>query len=193
MSGLLAIDAWVKDVAIPLLGAALTAAGIVIPLLLQRRRERREEVLLFEKALRALHRDATLLVEHAQLLVAKSKTGDPVTDEDIAGISSTRERLFQRLFDDPRVYDAYFSSESWMTQKAGEKLLLLLGEIDVRLRRLQTTRAIDLFTMFGLYLLQYGGEQDPEERASLKAAMDDLRGANSEIKKVSSAIFPDWD
>jgi hypothetical protein len=191
MSGLLAISTWVTDVGIPLVAAALTAAGIVVPLLYQRRRERREAEGLFEKALLSLHRDATFLVERAGLLVAKMGN-EPITDEDIAGISSARERLFRRLFDDPRVFDAYFSSESWMTRRAEEKLLLLLGEIDVRLRQLRTTRAIDLFTLFGLYLLQYAGEQDPKARASLEAAMASVREADAEVDAVSSAIFPEW-
>jgi hypothetical protein len=179
--GFLAISPWLKDVVIPLIAAALTAAGIVVPLWYQRRKDRAEEARRFDKALLALHRDAAFLAKRADLLVTKGHTGEAVTDQEIDAISSARERLIKRLFDDPLIYDAYFGRKSWLTGQTEATLLLLLGEIDTRLRRLQTTRAMDVFTLFGLYLLQYAGETDPAVLADLTAAIGGLRQADSEV------------
>lgn len=178
--GLLAISPWLKDVAIPLLAAGLAAAGIVGPLIYQRRKERGEEARQFNKALHAVHRDAAFLGKRTDLIITKVAVKEAVTDEEVDVISNARERLFERLFGDPLVYDSYFGRKSWLTPETEPTLLLLLGEIDSRLRRLRTTRAMDKFTLFGLNLLQYAGETDPEVLADLKAAIARLREVDPE-------------
>jgi hypothetical protein len=172
---LLAVDAWLTDVAIPLLAAVLTAAGIVGPLWYQRQKDRAEKDNAFGKALQAINRDAAFLVERLGLLVRRDHANEHVTDEEIDVISSVRERLMTRLFDDPRVYDAYFGRRAWLTQETEPTMLLLLGEVDSRLRGLQTTRETDTFTLFGLYLLLYAGETDPAEVAKLADEIRQLR------------------
>jgi hypothetical protein len=188
--GIIAVVAWVKDVAIPLVAAAITATGIVIPL----RQERRKTVVIqqeqldrerehFDKGVRALHRDVAFLVARAGLIVEKMTDGSEVTDEEIDVILGADRRWIARMFDDPTMWDAYFLREAWLKPERHRHLLLLLGEIDARLRRLRETRTIDLFTYFGLLLVQYAGEKDPAAAASLGEAIAALADGDREARE----------
>ena len=94
MSGLtlLAVSSSVKDVLIPLVAAAVTAGGIVVPLWVQRSRDRKSEAAAYDKALRSIHRDAAFLVEQIQLIGLRGRNNETVGVDELAPATSASTR-----------------------------------------------------------------------------------------------------
>lgn len=192
MQLVIAVSSLVSDVAIPLLAAGITAAGIVVPLWVQRQRDRKAEADTHQKALRSIHRDAAFLAEQVQLVAVRHKQKETVSAEDVAVAMSASARLFSRLFDDPRVFDSYFYGPGKPEIASESKLLLLLGEFEARIKRLATPQGTWL-TIFAADLVTYFGEENEQQRDDLRGALRLLveQDREGEVRTFGSEIFPD--
>jgi hypothetical protein len=186
----LGVSELVKDVAIPVVAAIITAVGIVVPLLVQRSRDRNEEAEIYQKALESIYRDASFLVEQVQLAALRHAQQETVSSDELAATTSASTRLFSRLFDDPRIFDSYFHGSGTPGIANESKLLLLLGELEVRLKRLATPEGL-WFTLFAAQFVKYFGEEDEEQRRDLREALRMITEQDPEAKALASAICPE--
>lgn len=186
---LFAVSSLIKDVVIPLLAAAVTATGIVVPLLAQRNRDRKETSVAYERALRSIHRDAAFLVEQVQLIGLKHAKGEDVSVDQLAPVMTASARLVSRLFDDPRIFDSYFRGPGKPEIVSVPKLLLLLGEFEVRLKTLASAPNV-ILPLFVASLLTYFGEEDGKEREELRRAMTLSLDGDKDIRALASAVVP---
>lgn len=85
-------------------------------------------------------------------------------------------RLVSRLFDDPRIFDSYFRGPGKPEIVSVPKLLLLLGEFEVRLKTLASAPNV-ILPLFVASLLTYFGEEDGKEREALLSTTTSPAGA----------------
>jgi hypothetical protein len=181
---LLAVSDIVKSVAIPLLAAIIAAVGIVLPLGLvarnerikiglqrdadrekyrqERESERRDEERRraqersdrIAQAVEGTRRDVLLLRELITILSAQyAAEPESLDDETIATVRAARERLFAGLHENPELFATLVPDELQVGRRL-EKLMLLLGLLECRLREFEQTHRLDTgFTLFGLDFL----------------------------------------
>lgn len=181
---ILAVSDLIKSVAVPLLSAVIAAVGIVLPLALvarnerikiglqretdrekyrqERESERRDEERRraqqrsdrIAQAVEGTRRDALLLRELITVLsVQYTPESESLDDETIATVRAARERLFSGLHENPELF-ATLVPDELQTGRRLEKLMLLLGLLECRLREFEKSQRLDTgFTLFGLDFL----------------------------------------
>ena len=212
---LFAVSDTVKSVAIPLLSAIIAAVGIVLPLALiarnerikiglqrdadrvkyrqERESERRDEERRraqqrsdrIAQAVEGTRRDALLLRELITVLSAQyAAEPENLDDETIATVRAARERLFSGLHENPELFATLVPDELQIGRRL-EKLMLLLGLLECRLRKFEQTHHLDTgFTLFGLDFLVRA--VDP---ASLHADTLDTLQALAKGDEEAAAFF----
>jgi hypothetical protein len=180
----LAVSGVIRSVAVPLLSAFIAAVGIVLPLALvarnerikiglqrdadhekyrmERESERDEEERhrtqqrsdRIAQAVEGTRRDALLLRELITVLSAQQASEpESLSLETIATVRAARERLFSGLHENPELFATLVPAELQAGRRL-EKLMLLLGLLECRLREFEQTQQLDTgLTLFGLDFL----------------------------------------
>lgn len=192
---IVAVSSVTKDVVVPLVAAGITAIGIALPILLFRRQElakvriqsKDAESVAVEREIAMLRNDAFLLRELFQRFGLETKR---LTSSQQRVIESARDRAFQRIYANQRLFESIVPSGLNSSRRA-KKLMLVLGELDSRLGNPPFTpaKARDPVTVFGIYTLCYLLETNEEERAEDFSALTWLATQDPETELLFSVLF----
>jgi hypothetical protein len=215
----IAVSDQVRYVIVPFVSAIVAALGIILPLALVARNERikiglqretdrkkakeerEEEQQQLERkrsqeradqiasAVQATHRDALLLRELVKVLSLKETTQEDVTNQELATLRSARKRLFKGVYENPELFATLIPSELQSGRRL-EKLMLLLGVLESRLRDFEENHRYNSVMMFGLdFLIRVVDPEslhlDTKEALQIIAESDeDARALYEELKEL---------
>jgi len=95
-------------------------------------------------------------------------------------IKNASSRVYKQLVENPEIFEQYFirSNERGINR---EKLPLLIGETEVRILSSVEKGTVDLFALFGIYVMLFLYESDKEKIGEHKRVINELRQADTKL------------